>query len=334
MLLSCTHLEIGYPSANKSLAHNINLLLDKGELFSILGANGCGKSTFLKTLSGLIESIKGNVFLKGKNISEYTPAALSYELSFVANEKNIAFNPNVFEYTSLGRIPYRAWHNKLSSKDRLQTIEALRLVNMENFANRKLSELSDGERQKVSIARALCQDTDIVLMDEPTAFLDVKNKFELMKLLRTLCDNQKKLIIFTTHDIDLALQFSDRMLIFSEQQAYFGYPEDLILNRHLEKLYQNEDIFFDTKELRFRIKEPNKQKWSIQNFAGDLQLQLTQNALRRLAQHPRVSKNLNKIRIKVFPNYWEVLLEDKKTQISSIEKLISGIKSYFLNEAN
>jgi len=331
MSLICKNLEIGYHQKNKlkSLITEINLHLNPGELVGIMGTNGAGKSTFLKTISKNIEPLSGNIFIDNRNIKNFDLQELSTKLSFVNNENKVAFNPKLYEYISIGRTPFAKWHNRLTEKDRIKINHAIELVNMEGFKNRKINNLSDGERQKAAIARALCQDTDTILMDEPTAFLDVKNKFEIMKLVRNLCNSEKKLIIFSTHDIDLALQFSDKLIIFNQNKCEFGSPEDLIISNKLTQLYNSESIFFEKSELRFRIKKTPNKNWKIKNNADEFHLKLTENALRRFSLLTNL--NNNNVEICIFNNYWEIKQNQETIKITNIENLIAKLKEIVLN---
>ena len=331
MSLICKNLEIGYRQKNslKSLITNINLHLNPGELVGIMGTNGAGKSTFLKTVSKNIEPISGNIFIDNQNILNFNLQELSTKLSFVNNENKVAFNPTLYEYISIGRTPFVKWHNKLNNNDINKINHAIELVNMEAFKNRKINNLSDGERQKAAIARALCQDTNIILMDEPTAFLDVKNKFEIMKLIRKLCNSEKKLIIFSTHDIDLALQFSDKLIILNQKKCEFGSPEDLIISNKLTQLYNSESIFFEKSELRFRIKKTPGKNWKIKNNADDFRLKLTENALRRFSLFTNL--NNNNVEIYIFNNYWEIKHDKETIKLTKIENLVAKLKEIVLN---
>jgi len=330
MSLICKNLEIGYQQKNKvkSLITEINLHLNPGELVGIMGTNGAGKSTFLKTVSKNIKPLSGNIFIDNQNLINFDLQNLSTKLSFINNENKVAFNPILYEYIRIGRIPFVKWHNQLTEKDIKKINHSIELVNMEEFKNRKINNLSDGERQKAAIARALCQDTDIILMDEPTAFLDVKNKFEIMKLVRNLCNSEKKLIIFSTHDIDLAIQFSDKLIILNQNMCEYGSPEDLIINNKLTQLYNSESIFFEKSELRFRIKKKPNKYWKIKNNADDFHLKLTENALRRFSLLPNL--NTNNVEICIFNNHWEIKHNQETIKITTIENLMAKLKEIVL----
>ncbi|MEG1026614.1 MAG: ABC transporter ATP-binding protein, partial [Flavobacterium sp.] len=212
-ILKTSNLNIGYKTkkATVTIAENLNLNLTSGKLVSLIGANGIGKSTLLRTITGIQKPLSGTVFLNDKNINTYKPLDLAQNLSLVLTEKLPPSNLTVFELVALGRQPYTNWVDSLTETDIEKVQEAMALTQIEHLAQKKHFEISDGQLQKVLIARALAQDTPLIILDEPTTHLDLLHKVSLFKLLKKLTQETQKCILFSTHDIDLAIQLSDEM---------------------------------------------------------------------------------------------------------------------------
>ncbi|MGC6424659.1 MAG: ABC transporter ATP-binding protein [Lentimonas sp.] len=214
-------LSIGYThkGAANPLTEDLNLSLQSGELVCLLGPNGAGKSTLIRTLAGIQKPLTGEVLLDGANIQSITPHERAKRISVVLNDRTQAGNIDVSTYVSLGRQPYSGWLGRLTSNDHACIQNSIRSIGAEKLIYRTISELSDGERQKVSIARALAQEASIMLLDEPTAFLDFPRKVELMQLLKRLAHNKPLSLLLTTHDLELAKRYADRIWILSESGA-------------------------------------------------------------------------------------------------------------------
>lgn len=254
-ILTTSNLCIGYTSKKKikTIASNINLTLKKGELIALIGANGIGKSTLLRTLIGIQPPLSGKVILSGKNILEYDSIAFAQNLSVVLTEKLPPSNLTVFEIIALGRQPYTNWLGNLSENDIDKINEAMELTQITSLANKKHYEISDGQLQNVLVARALVQDTPLIILDEPTTHLDLLHKVSLFKLLKKLAKETNKCILFSTHDIDMAIQISDEMIIMTEENVVQDQPCNFISKGNFDTLFKDEQIAFDSEKGKFIV---------------------------------------------------------------------------------
>lgn len=249
-------LSIGYPGKGdvKIVANHINADINKGELTCLLGANGIGKSTLLRTLSAFQPKLSGEIIIRGKEIEEYTDKKLSTVISVVLTEKCDVRNMTVTELTGLGRTPYTGFWGTFDEADRQVVERSLSLVKIEELAQRMVHTLSDGERQKVMIAKALAQETPVIFLDEPTAFLDFPSKVEMMQLLHRLSRETDKTIFLSTHDLELALQIADKIWLMDKANGVtVGTPEDLSLNGSLSNFFAGRGIVFDFETGLFRV---------------------------------------------------------------------------------
>ena len=255
IILSTSNLNIGYKTKKAiiAIAENLNLNLTSGKLISLIGANGIGKSTLLRTVTGIQQPLSGHVSLNDKNINTYQPLELAQNLSVVLTEKLPPSNLSVFELVALGRQPYTNWIGTLTPTDIEKVQEAMQLTQIEHLATKKHYEISDGQLQKVLIARALAQDTPLIILDEPTTHLDLLHKVSLFKLLKKLTHETQKCILFSTHDIDLAIQLSDEMIIMTPDLVVQDQPCNLISNGSFATLFKDEHIVFDAEKGKFVI---------------------------------------------------------------------------------
>jgi iron complex transport system ATP-binding protein len=249
MAIRITGLKVGYEGTHGELGFSreaINYTACGGEMIALIGPNGIGKSTLLRTMAGFQKSWQGNILYHGKAISQIPARELSKMLSFVSTESIHVANLRVADLVAYGRFPYTGWLGRLSSSDQERVMDALEKVGLTKFARRMVSQLSDGERQRALIARALTQDTPFILLDEPTAFLDVKNKYEIFHLLHQLARQNNKTIILSTHDLNIALREMDKFWIMLENESLEGSPEDAVLNGWLDRLFSTGNVAFDT----------------------------------------------------------------------------------------
>lgn len=231
------NLTIGYTGKHsvKVVAKEITESLSSGELTCLLGENGAGKSTLLRTLAGFQQPVDGDISIMGKPLKSYSNKDLARVISVVLTERTVLQNMTVEELTGLGRTPYTGFWGTLSEDDRKRVDEALEQVGITLLKDRQIQTLSDGERQKIMIAKALAQETPVIFLDEPTAFLDYPSKVEILRLLHRLSREQDKTIFISTHDLELALQIADRIWLMGKgRPVVTGSPEELTQNGTLE----------------------------------------------------------------------------------------------------
>lgn len=255
ILLETLDLSIGYihKAGNTIIAENVALQLEPGKLITLVGGNGIGKSTLLRTITGIQKPLHGKVLLRGKEIHHYKTNTLAHEMSLVLTEKLQAQNISVYELIALGRQPYTNWLGKLTPQDEAKINEAIGHTQIEHLLHKKVIEISDGQLQKALIARALAQDTSIIILDEPTTHLDLFHKVSVFKLLKKLSHETGKCILFSTHDIDLAIQVSDDMIVMTEESVLQDQPCALISKGIFDTLFKDESIRFDSEKGKFVI---------------------------------------------------------------------------------
>ncbi len=254
-MLVCRDLEIGYESNREklSIASNISFRLNQGEIAAIVGVNGIGKSTLLRTIGRVQPKLSGHITVSDQHIDKYNNRQWAKELSVVLTEAPATRNLTVKQLVSLGRHPYTNWIGSLSAKDIRSILEAIELVGIQDLTEKKCYELSDGQLQKVMLARALAQDTRIILLDEPTTHLDLYHKVQILKLLQQIAHGTRKIVLFTTHEIDLAIQLCDKILIMEENGCFYGPPEELIEGKHFSNLFPADTIQFDPSSGTFKV---------------------------------------------------------------------------------
>lgn len=233
---------------------NINFELSKGELIAVVGINGIGKSTLLRTLGKVQPKLSGEIKIHEKSLESYKSIQLASILSMVLTEAIASKNMTVLELVALGRQPYTNWIGNLSALDKSKIQEALEMVELQELANKKCYELSDGQLQRVMIARALAQDTAIILLDEPTTHLDLYHKIQILKLLKSIAHQTQKTIVFTSHEIEMAIQLCDKIILLDGVNNTFGKPSELIEKKAFESLFPSDTVSFDSTTGSFRIK--------------------------------------------------------------------------------
>lgn len=255
------NLRIGYPlkgGRQKVIHESLDLCLNPGEVTCLLGLNGAGKSTLLRTLCGFQPPLAGEIGLMGRPLASYSQSDFSRLVGVVLTEKTNAGGITVYELVSLGRHPYTGFFGQLGKRDREIIEESLTAAGIAHKSKNYVSELSDGERQKAMIAKALAQQCPIILLDEPTAFLDVTSRIETMVLLHRLAAEQQKAILLSTHDLDLAIQLGDCLWLQEKNRPMAcGTPEDLIMSGAFETFFSKEGIVFDPNTGKLNAVAPN-----------------------------------------------------------------------------
>ena len=257
-------LSIGYRTKHgvRQVAGPIDGAIRRGELTCLLGANGVGKSTLLRTLAAFQPKVGGDIFIEERGekreISDYSDKELSRLIGVVLTEKPDVRNMSVHELVCLGRSPYTGFWGTYSKEDLQVVDESIALVGIASLSSRMIHTLSDGERQKVMIAKALAQQTPVIYLDEPTAFLDYPSKVEVLQLLRRISRKAEKTIFLSTHDVELALQLADTIwLMTRETGVSIGTPQELAQQGILGRFIEREDIAFDPETLAIKILRNN-----------------------------------------------------------------------------
>ena len=248
------NLSIGY--GKHAVVSDINSTLNSGRLTCLLGRNGVGKSTLLRTLAGFIPPIAGKIYIQGTPLERLSHQELAEKISVVLTERMDIRNLTATELVGLGRTPYTGFWGVLSDEDHKIVSNAMQLVGIEQLAERNISSLSDGERQKVMIAKALAQQTPIIILDEPTAFLDFQSKVDTLRLLAQLAHELDKTVFLSIHDIELALQITDEIWLLDDQRKlHTGTTKQLIEDGTLRHFIESEHIRFDADDRVVRLQK-------------------------------------------------------------------------------
>ena len=283
-ILQIEGLSIGYrPSVRQEriILSHIQLSAGKGELIALIGRNGTGKSTLLRTIVGVQPGFDGTILLSGKKAEDYSRGELSRMLSFVSTEIIRISHLSVYELVALSRFPYTGWVGRLNSNDKKIVIDSIHQVGIQSLLKKNITEISDGERQRVMIARALAQDTELIVLDEPTAYLDLPNKYEIIHLLGRICKDQNKTIIFSSHDLSSAINEADKFWLFTSGEIKEGAPEDLILSGKLSEVFGDTNLIFDIEKGEIRKKKTQRKKINLTG-TDNFQYYWTVKALERL----------------------------------------------------
>lgn len=241
MMLIAENLNIGYGN-DKIIFPGISFSADEGEMIALLGVNGIGKSTLLRTISGLQKRVSGTVKIGEKSVTGLMVSERAKLIGIVLTEKIFVDNISVRDFISLGRSPYTNWLGNLSEDDLRVVDRVISLMKLEKLLNKFFNQLSDGEKQKVLIARVLCQQTPVIILDEPTAFLDFKNKKEILELLKSICREMKKIIILSTHDVEASLQHCDKCWIMTEERKFTEIRRNVNFKQEVMKLLFTEEL--------------------------------------------------------------------------------------------
>lgn len=259
-ILSFNDLEIGFDTGKvrRSLLRPVKGSAYEGELISLVGRNGIGKSTLLRTLTGLQESLGGEIYLDSRNLREFKRVQLSEQVGYISTEKVSVSNLRVYDLVSFGRFPYTNWLGNLNKTDDEKIKEAVKNTGLNDLVWRSVNELSDGERQRAMIAMTLAQDARLMVMDEPTAFLDINGKYEIMHLLYEITRSRNKTIIFSTHDLNIAISQADKVWLLTNNGLIEGAPEDLMLAGEFDNLFDNSKVKFNKHDGSFNLRNIEK----------------------------------------------------------------------------
>ncbi len=253
MQLEVKDLAVGYGSKQDALHQNVSFQVQRGEFICLLGPNGAGKSTLIKTLSGFLKPVDGAVFYGGYSLKNLSEAKRAKMVSVVLTERISVPNLTVFELVSLGRTPYTGFFGKLTEEDVTKVNHAIEVVGLHDYLYKHLDRMSDGERQKAMIAKALVQETPFIILDEPTAFLDLPAKLEIMQLLARLSRDNNRGIFLSTHDLEMALQIADKICLLAKGRSMkIGMPEDLVLSNDFKSFFEREGVVFDNNSGTFK----------------------------------------------------------------------------------
>lgn len=327
-ILKLDALEIGYLSGRKKriLLSPLSATASRGEMISVIGMNGIGKSTLLRTLAGIQKQLGGSVFYDDREISEFSPSELAMITGYISTEPVKTGNMTVYDLVSLGRYPHTNWMGTLSVEDNEIIFNAMEKTSIMSYYGRYLTEMSDGERQKAMIARLVAQNTDIMLMDEPTSFLDVRNRFDILHLLYRLSRDEGKTIIFTTHDLDMAIRHSDKIWLIMETGLIEGAPEDLIIDGHFDNLFGSSSVHFNPESGSFTFK--NQSKGTVYIEGSEIYRHWTAEALKRAGYSISLTRTFPVIQISERKK-WTIISADIKQEFSSIYAMIEGLSGIF-----
>ena len=235
------------------MASNIDLSIEKGKLVTVLGKNGIGKSTLLRTVAKVQEPLNGSIFINNKKLESYSHQELATSLSMVLTERLPESQLTVFELVALGRQPYTNWIDKLSDADLEKINWVIDETEIHHLKDKRFYELSDGQLQRVLIARALAQDTEIIILDEPTAHLDLHHTIKIFALLKNLTEKTLKTIIMSSHEVNLSIKFADKIILFTDTEIFTGSPSLLIKNNSFDNLFPREIVTFNRNLEQFII---------------------------------------------------------------------------------
>lgn len=259
IVLETDQLSIGYKQQKKEhvVVSQIDLQIGAGKFVALLGKNGIGKSTLLRTISGVQESLAGTIYLKEQSIDDYSNATLAKTLSVVLTERLPESQLTVYELIALGRQPYTNWIDTLSTADIDKIDWAIEMTEIEHLKHRPFYELSDGQLQRALIARALAQDTDLIVLDEPTAHLDIHHTIKIFTLLQKLVETTNKTIIISTHEVNLAIQFANNFILLDEGSCHHGNLETLLKKNSFDNLFKSDLVKFNSSLAQFVIQKDN-----------------------------------------------------------------------------
>ncbi|MCB9460669.1 MAG: ABC transporter ATP-binding protein [Anaerolineaceae bacterium] len=303
--------------------------LEGGQLVCLIGPNGAGKSTLLRTMAGIQKPLSGQVLLNGNDVHRMSASDRAKHISVVLTQKTEVGLFTGYGLVAMGRHPYTAWTGQLSESDHAVVVRAIEMVGAEKLANQSINTMSDGERQKIMIARALAQEPNLLILDEPTAFLDLPRRVETLVLLRDLAREVGCSIVLSTHDLDLALRLADRIwLLPQDKPIQVGMPEELVLNGAFEAAFQSSTVAFDAETGAFKTHDDWSRRVYLQ---GDgITYIWTRRALERagyaISDHAEDGQPSIRIEDTDAP-LWHVTINQHATDCDSIEALMAALSA-------
>lgn len=333
-IIETHNLSIGYKQfgkGKKELFPPINVDLNEGDIVALAGPNGAGKTTLFKTFSATLEPLDGQIFLFGKELRSYSAAERAKLFSIVLTERPDDMFLKVFDVVALGRYPYLGMWARLKNTDYQTIEECLDVSGVLHLINRPFHSLSDGERQKVMISKALAQDTPIIFMDEPAAFLDYPSKIELMTLMLRLSREQGKTIMFSSHDLDILLRTADKLwIVANDKPLVWGVPEDIVLNGLIDDYFSRDGMKFDLQTAQFTSFQTTKCEVGINQ--QDVRSQWVARALTRKG-FAVVEPQKGIVNIDYSEDKYCIQKSDNQYFVESIESLINLIETIY-NDTN
>jgi iron complex transport system ATP-binding protein len=332
-VLQASALSIGYRSgrhATRLVASGLDITLRRGELVCLLGPNGTGKSTLLRTLSGLQAPLAGRVLLDNEDVHRMSPSARGRHLSVVLTDRVTAGMMTGYDIVALGRHPHTDWRGTLGKRDHDVIQRALESTDAAALASRQISELSDGERQRVMVARAVAQDPAVMMLDEITAFLDLPRRIEIMRLLATLAHDAGVATVVSTHDLELALRVADRVWLFGREGFVTGAPEDLVLSGAFDRAFASEGVEFDRHLGTFRTATTSRGHVAL---SGEGVAAIwTTRALERAGYSLSPSDGIPMARVEVRQTAaraeWLLMGDDTVETLATLESLVDSLRAY------
>jgi iron complex transport system ATP-binding protein len=332
-VLETRHLAIGYAPKRQEprvIASQISVALHRGEFVCLLGPNGAGKSTLIRTLVGMQPALSGSVHLIGKVVSTLSAQQLAQLLSVVLTDRVQVGILSVRDLVALGRYPYTDWTGRLTREDDAIIDWAIRAAHAQDLARRNVGSLSDGERQKAMIARALAQQPEVMVLDEPTAFLDLPRRVEMMALLKDLAHKTNKAILLSTHDLDLALRSADRIWLLPQGgPLHVGAPEDLVLNGAFERAFESEGVHFDPDSGAFHMNAIQPEVMVLKGtgrFYYWTQRALNRAGFRVCVEGASEAQELAAVVVGDTEPYWRTGTGEAEVGYQSIHELVNALK--------
>ncbi|MDQ8199303.1 ABC transporter ATP-binding protein [Pelagicoccus enzymogenes] len=331
LALEAVSVSVGYEGKGTTarvVASGLTVSLKAGEFVCLLGPNGVGKSTLIRTLAGMQKPISGSIRIADTDLKALSPKQKARAVSVVLTDSLPQGMFDAYSVVALGRHPHTGWTGSLAERDRQRIEWALQAVGAGGLARRQVSELSDGERQKIMIARALAQETKLILLDEPTAFLDLPRRVELMRTLRDLARNEGLSILLSTHDLDLALRSADRLwLLDSEGGLTTGIPEELAYAGEIANAFRSSEVDWDNEQGAFKMH--NRACASVTLHGSGAIEVWTRRALARIGYEVGSEKSESKIRIQIEARgngfFWKVESEEGSERFESLHELLQGL---------